>query len=87
MTKTLIAVSFLFLLGCKKTDPTYPFLQEQLDEGLTEEQDNAISALPARDFEPADILMDDGETLQDFLTRVNPGARRWGNRLPGSDGR
>ncbi len=80
MKHLLILLSLVILIGCKKQDPTYSFEQENIGvEGLTFEKDSLVAALPAKTFKPSEILLGNGETIEQFLKRTNPTAlNRWG---------
>lgn len=71
------------LMTCKKADPVYPFEQELIaEEGLTDRQDSILAALPAASFKSSEILLENGETIEQFLKRTDPGSlNSWGMRV------
>lgn len=77
----LLSVILIFW-GCKKEDPIYPFEQENItEEGLTFEEDSLIASLPSKVFGPSEILLDNGETVEQFLKRTDPNELpNWGHR-------
>jgi hypothetical protein len=78
-----LALGLAFILACRKPDPVYPFEQENVPvEGLTPEQDSIMASLPAKSFLPSEILLDNGETVEQFLQRTNPNSLlTWGQRI------
>jgi cell wall-associated NlpC family hydrolase len=78
----LITTFLIFINSCKKQDPIYSYDQEaNSEEGLTAEEDSILASLQTKIFKPSEIIFDDGETLEAFIKRTNPGALgTWGMR-------